>query len=204
MQVQSLARRFALQVIINNPIDLTPFRQPCPSHERKPLIERKARCRRILEIGQSGRTHRLQCQLCALSADMSSNCSSNDELYFVMDCAGGETGADISANSISSRGGQICTIVPGIEYSREKDIRRALLLAYKGLGKSWDFFGPHPATVEDYEFGRMWWRQSALMLAAGKIKVHPPSVREGLAGSIDGLDEMRKGVVSATKLVYKI
>lgn len=128
----------------------------------------------------------------------------NDELYFVMDCFGGPTGTAICANSISSRGGQICSIIPGDEYPRTEDVRRNSLLAYKICGEPWDFFGPQPATVEDYEFGRMFWKLAAGLLGEGKVKVHPPHVREGLEGVIGGLDEMRRGVVSATKLVYKI
>lgn len=127
-----------------------------------------------------------------------------DKLYFVMDCFGGATGTDICANSISSRGGHISTIIPGDEYPRSEDVRSTLVMAYKGLGEPWDFFGPHPPTIEDYEFGRIFWRLAAKLLGEGKIKVHPPHVREGLEGVIGGLDEMRRGTVSATKLVYKI
>ena len=72
------------------------------------------------------------------------------------------------------------------------------------LGKPWDFFGPQPATVEDYEHARMFWRLATKLLEEGKVKVHPPRVGEGLEGVLGGLDEMRKGLVSATKLVYKI
>ena len=128
----------------------------------------------------------------------------NDELHFVFDCFGGATGTAVCANSISSRGGQICSIIPGDEYPRKEDVRRGLLMAYKALGEPWDFFGRFPATHEDYGFTRMWWRLAARVLGEGKIKVHPPRVGEGLEGVLAGLDEMRKGTVSATKLVYKL
>ena len=128
----------------------------------------------------------------------------NNQLFSVLDCFGGPTGTAICAHSISSRGGQICSIIPGDEYPRTEDVRRTLMLAYKIVGQPWDFFGPHPATEEDYEFGRVFWRLAAKLLGDGKIKVHPPLVREGLEGVIEGLDEMRRGVVNARKLVYKI
>lgn len=128
----------------------------------------------------------------------------NDSLHFVLDCFGGQPGTTICAGAISSKGGQICSIVPGEEYPRKEDVRRDLLLAYKIIGQPWDFFGSFPATVEDYEFGRMWWGLASELLAEGKVKVHPPRVREGLEEVIGGLDEMRQGKVSATKLVYKI
>lgn len=50
----------------------------------------------------------------------------------------------------------------------------------------------------------MWWAFARELLAEGKVKVHPPRVSEGLEAVIGGLDEMRQGKVSATKLVYKI
>lgn len=128
----------------------------------------------------------------------------NDSLHFVVDCFGGETGSAICANSISSLGGQICSIVQGDGYPRKEEVRSSLMLAYKAMGKPWDFFGPRPATHEDYEFGRMFWRLAAKLFAEGKIKVHPPRVGEGLEGVLEGLDEMRKGLISAQKLVYKI
>lgn len=128
-----------------------------------------------------------------------------DSLHFAFDCYGGEIGVKVCTDSISSRGGQISSIVPGRDYGRKEDgVRASAFLAYKILGEPWDFFGPNPATQEDYEFGRMFWRLAAKLVAEGKIKVHPPRVGERLEGVVQGLDEMRKGTVSATKLVYKL
>ena len=43
------------------------------------------------------------------------------------------------------------------------------------------------------------------LLAEGKIKAHPPSVRGGgLRGILDGWEAMRKGKVSGEKLVYRV
>lgn len=43
------------------------------------------------------------------------------------------------------------------------------------------------------------------LLAEGKIRAHPVSMREGgLGGVLDGLREMREGKVSGEKLVYRI
>lgn len=43
------------------------------------------------------------------------------------------------------------------------------------------------------------------LLADGRIKVHPQHVgKDGLVGVLDGLDMMRQGKVSGTKLVYRV
>lgn len=128
----------------------------------------------------------------------------DDGLHFVVDCYGGDPATAICAESVSSRGGQIVSIIAGEEYPRQEDVRRTLVLAYKAMGREWDLFGRYLATHEDYEFASMVWRLAGKLFAEGKIKVHPPRVGEGFEGVIEGLDEMRKGLVSATKLVYKI
>lgn len=127
-----------------------------------------------------------------------------DKLHFVMDCFAGEPGTAICANAISSRGGQISSIIPGAEYPRKEDVRSSLMLAYKALGEPWFFTEQMPATHEDYEFSKMFCRLEEIVLREGKVKTHPTNVREGLENVEGGLDEMRRGVVSAKKLVYKI
>ncbi|KAK5164025.1 uncharacterized protein LTR77_010116 [Saxophila tyrrhenica] len=127
----------------------------------------------------------------------------NDSLHTVLDCIGGDTGSKVSTGSISSKGGQICSIVPGTEYNR-KDVRAVPLLAYKIRGEPWKLLEDMPATVEDYQFGQIFFRLAVKLLGEGKVKVHPPRVGKGLEGALDGLDEMRQGKVSGQKLVYSI
>jgi NADPH:quinone reductase-like Zn-dependent oxidoreductase len=138
------------------------------------------------------------------------NCAQNireytkDSLHFVMDCFGGTLGSSICAGAMSSKGGRICSIIPGAEYPRPKDVRRTTMLAYKICGEPWDFMGPVPPTEEDYQFGRMFWKLATTLLEQGKVKVHPPSLRRGMEGITAGLQELRDGAVSAQKLVYQI
>lgn len=70
-------------------------------------------------------------------------------------------------------------------------------------------FGPKelPAKSEDLEFGKRFWELSRGLLEVGKVKVHRPAVDKygkGLEGVLKGLDAMRKGEVSAEKLVFTL
>ena len=62
-----------------------------------------------------------------------------------------------------------------------------------------------PVKKEDFEFAKMWMGLVDGLLAEGKLKVHPPSVRgKGLEGALEGMQEMREGKVSGVKLVYRV
>lgn len=46
---------------------------------------------------------------------------------------------------------------------------------------------------------------STKLLASSQVSVHPPKVgKDGLKGVFDGLQQLRDGKVSGTKLVYKV
>lgn len=77
----------------------------------------------------------------------------NDSLYFVLDCVGGEVGGRISAEAISSQGGHLCSINSSTKYPRD-DVRTSTVLAYKTTGEKWFFGEEMPATIEDYECER--------------------------------------------------
>lgn len=79
-------------------------------------------------------------------------------------------------------------------------------LAYTMVGESFDFRGtPMPATPEDYEFGVKHWALAEKLMAEGKFKVPPTGKREGgLEAIFGGLNDLKTGKVSGTKLVYRI
>lgn len=89
-----------------------------------------------------------------------------------------------------------------------EDVEARTTLGYTIFGEGFTkAFGPghFPASQEDYEFGKKFWKLSEKLLAEGKFKVHRPDVRGGgLEGVLEGLDELRQGKVSGKKLVYKI
>jgi len=74
------------------------------------------------------------------------------------------------------------------------------------LAETFSFRGTEiPAQPEHYEFGKKVWAVLEKLLADGKIKVPPLGKREGgLEGVFGGLQELREGKVSGTKLVYTI
>ena len=46
---------------------------------------------------------------------------------------------------------------------------------------------------------------STKLLASAQISVHPPKVgKDGLKGVFDGMQQLKEGKVSGTKLVYKV
>jgi NADPH:quinone reductase-like Zn-dependent oxidoreductase len=62
-----------------------------------------------------------------------------------------------------------------------------------------------PASKEDFEFMKNFMAISEKLVADGKIKPHNVDVREGgLEGVLHGMDEMKAGKVSASKLVYRL
>lgn len=65
----------------------------------------------------------------------------------------------------------------------------------------------YPAKPEDREFGKAFWDLSQDLLEQGKFKVARTSVNQGgagLDGVLKGLEDLRNGKVSGTKLVYSL
>ncbi len=74
------------------------------------------------------------------------------------------------------------------------------------LGESFDKFGKHmPASLEDFEFAKMFTGLTERLLAEGKLKPHPVKLCEGgLQGVLDGTKLMLEGKVTGVKLVYRV
>lgn len=78
--------------------------------------------------------------------------------------------------------------------------------AYATFGEDWGWMGyPIPGKKEDFEYGVELFRIAEKLLEEGKVKVHPPVIKEGgLEGILDGLQELKEGKVSGGKLVYRV
>ncbi|KAL8785264.1 MAG: hypothetical protein Q9213_003468 [Squamulea squamosa] len=127
-----------------------------------------------------------------------------DKLKIVLDTISIESSAKFCAEAISTKGGAYTSLLP-ITVPRS-DVKSDLVLAYTAFGEPFEL-GPQSfaAVPEHQAFSARWWLLAEQCLASGKIKVHPPSVREGgLEGVLDGLDLMRKDRVSGQKLVYNV
>lgn len=130
--------------------------------------------------------------------------ATGDSLQLVFDTISEGSSPAIAAAAISSKGGKYATIL----FVKEKDLPRddvknATTLAYTALGE--EFAPQFPANQADFEFGAKFWEISEELINSGKIKAHPPQVREGGLDAIpQGLQDLKEGKVSGVKLVYKI
>ncbi|KAL9025020.1 MAG: hypothetical protein Q9196_006085 [Gyalolechia fulgens] len=127
-----------------------------------------------------------------------------DHLKIVLDTISIESSAKFCAEAISTEGGVYTSLLP-VTVPRS-DVKSDLVLAYTAFGEPFKL-GPQSfaAVPDDQAFAASWWLLAEQCLATGKIKVHPPSVREGgLEAVLDGLDLMRKDRVSGQKLVHNV
>lgn len=79
--------------------------------------------------------------------------------------------------------------------------------AYTAIGEAFDKTWHVPASEEDFEFAKAFWELSRELLAQGRIIPVKPDINRGgsgLEGVLVGLEELRKGRVSGTKLVYTL
>lgn len=131
----------------------------------------------------------------------------HNKLHLAFDCIASPDSAAICSAAISSNGGTYSSLLPvqDSEFPR-KDIVNRTTLAYTGIGEAFhkgqmEF----PASPENLEFQVRFWKLARELLAQGKIKVHPPAVREGgLERVLEGVDDLRCGKVSGQKLVYRV
>ncbi|KZF19813.1 oxidoreductase-like protein [Xylona heveae TC161] len=130
--------------------------------------------------------------------------ATNDSLKLVFDTVATDDTAKLSAEAISSAGGHYSSLLPVGEFPR-KDVESGWTLAYTALGETFDKYGVHcPANPKDAEFSAKILTYAGKLLAEGKLKPHPSDVRPGgLAGTLQGFQDMREGKYSGAKLVYK-
>lgn len=81
-------------------------------------------------------------------------------------------------------------------------------MGYTVFGEAFSRHGrDYPAKPEDREFGKTFWDLTRDLLAQAKFKVARTLVNQGgdgLEGVLKGLDDLREGKVSGTKLVYTL
>lgn len=142
--------------------------------------------------------------------------TSND-LFYAFDCISTDSSvricADALSTSSSSSGAKkhYCSLL-GVPNFPRKDAEKKTTLAYSAMGEDISFHGQGsiippkiPAREEDARFMKSFIETVDGLLGEGKVRVHPPSVRErGLQGVLDGLQTMREGRVSGEKLIYRV
>lgn len=92
----------------------------------------------------------------------------------------------------------------GIDFPRD-DVQNKFFLGYTVANEDFEIEGEvWPADPEDFELGKKFFSLTEKLLEQGIIKPHPLSVRHGMEGILDGMQEMKDGKVSGVKLVYRI
>ena len=127
-----------------------------------------------------------------------------DALTLAFDTISLESSAKYCDRALSSQGGEYSSLLP-IKIERE-NVRDRATMAYTAFGQNFTF-GPNeiPAQPHDRDFSERFRGIFEALLAAGKIKVHPPRVGGGgLKGVLDGLQLLKEGKISGEKLVYNI
>jgi NADPH:quinone reductase-like Zn-dependent oxidoreductase len=126
-------------------------------------------------------------------------------LKYVWSCIGDELSAKICAEALSTEPGCHYGCITRAELPR-KDITYTSTILYEACGEDFDRFGMHfEGKPSHFESAKKWIAEAEVLLAAGKVKPHPISLRDGgLEGALTGLQEMKEGRYSAEKLVYKL
>lgn len=136
-----------------------------------------------------------------------------NKLFYAWDCSPTPDSARVCALAMSdSEKGLYSSLAP---VDAEKIVKPANSLVdtdwtigYTAFGETFTRGGRvFEAKPEDSKFAKMFWELSAKLLAEGKVKVARMAVDQGgsgLKGIFKGLEDLKQGRVSGTKLVYRI
>ncbi|KAJ6788505.1 hypothetical protein PWT90_01619 [Aphanocladium album] len=136
-----------------------------------------------------------------------------DELTLAWDCSPNEKFQQVAALSLSStKKGIYATVNPltPADFLHDKNplVETKFQLGYTAFGESFAR-GEYvfPASKEDAEFSGAFWEGSEKLLQEKRLQPTRATVNqggEGLEGVIAGLEDLRQGKVSGTKLVYSL
>ena len=131
-----------------------------------------------------------------------------DNLKYAFDCIT-ETGSmKICYSAIGTKGGQYVALDPfPIRGHTRRSIQPNWIIAFTVFNKpiNWQRPFQRDARPRDREFAESWFQLAQTLLDDGGIKPHAHEKEGGgLAGVIDGMDRVRKGLVSGRKLVYEV
>lgn len=128
----------------------------------------------------------------------------NDKLTLVLDAIALESSAKFCGEALSSTGGRYAALLT-IECPRS-DVKSSFSLGYTIFGEAFDIGANHiPASEEDFEFAKTWLSLVQSLFAEGKVKAHPYKVgKDGLKGTLEGMQLLKERKVSGEKLVYLV
>lgn len=130
-----------------------------------------------------------------------------NKLKYAWDTISEGPSAQFCADALSSEEGAGCrygAILP-VKCPRE-DVESTSTLMYTVFGEAFDFRGTQiPSVPDDFEFAKKFMGITEQLLAEGKLKPHAEKVgKGGLQGVLQGLEDLKTGKVSGSKLVYKV
>ncbi len=133
----------------------------------------------------------------------------HNALWHVLDCISDKQSAQVCYAAVGRAGGQyVCLeLQPPEALASRKAVTSEFLMGYDMFGKRIALPGEYgrEANEERHVSWRKWCVEMSRLLAEDKIKSHPIKVLEGGWQSIiDGLELLRKGEVSGTKLVVRM
>lgn len=110
----------------------------------------------------------------------------NNSLRYVFDTVCTKESFKICAEALPTNSKEelnVVALLPVDTWPR-KDVTPTVILAYTTFGEAFTKFGTNfPPLEEHFKFGVMFWELTQKLLAEGKIKAHPVSLRPlGLAG----------------------
>jgi len=132
-----------------------------------------------------------------------------NRLWHALDCISDAQSAAICYSALGRAGGlYVCLeLPPDGALTARRAVRHEFLMGYDIFGKGIDLpggYGREP-NLDRHELGKAWYRSMEKLVADGKIKLHPITVLDGrFDGILKGLSLLKKGEVSATKLVVNL
>ncbi|EXJ87206.1 hypothetical protein A1O3_04165 [Capronia epimyces CBS 606.96] len=128
-----------------------------------------------------------------------------NSLKYAWDTIAIESSAQMCADALSTYPGTRYGTTNAVKMPRD-DVKSTFTVMHTMYGEAFTF-GPveFEASPEDFEFAKLFMGLTEKLLAEGKLKTHPEIVGEGgLAGVIQGLDDLQSGKIHGVKLVYRV
>lgn len=145
-----------------------------------------------------------------LAAQIRDIVGDGSKLTRAWDCSPTADSARACALAIEGSGkySGILAVDRGVFEAANDKVTSEVTLGYSIFGQTFSRGGrTFEAKPEDRVFAARFWEESRILLAEGKIKPARRAVNRGgsgLEGVLRGLDELKQGKVSGTKLVYTI
>ncbi|MCJ1264166.1 hypothetical protein MMC22_004037 [Lobaria immixta] len=144
----------------------------------------------------------------------STSCAEDVKAYtkntckYALDCVVEGSSMQICYAALGRAGGKYCGLEPFPERQHtRKMVKPDWIMGLTIYGKKVALDGVYgrDEIPEDYEFGKEWFSILQRLLDQGKIRNHPIKNGDGgFEGVLQGIDSLRKGLISGYKLVYAV